>query len=235
MFQREKVEVQLPELFHKIGAQAHFVRLHEFHSNVWLVTGRVSSPYAHSLPSSGVGAMTWSPLACGIISGKYDGRVPPYSRASLKVDKPRCLVFPVVLPLWSPLCQRPSSSVEACLFLVSFRCTPHVCVCVCSVPCWWRVPCTCSPARLFAGWFQLVTHKANIFQMLEPAATRLPYTPLMESAGFILMIHNRPETCDVMRCDATMCLCSVVACCVSVSVVLLGHKVELHFDVVHAV
>lgn len=36
--------------------------------------------------SSGVGAMTWSPLACGIISGKYDGRVPPYSRASLKVD-----------------------------------------------------------------------------------------------------------------------------------------------------
>ncbi|KAJ3586293.1 hypothetical protein NHX12_012693, partial [Muraenolepis orangiensis] len=50
MFQREKVEVQLPELFHKIG----------------------------------VGAMTWSPLACGIISGKYTSGVPPYSRASLK-------------------------------------------------------------------------------------------------------------------------------------------------------
>ncbi|XP_072888137.1 voltage-gated potassium channel subunit beta-2 isoform X4 [Hemitrygon akajei] len=50
LFQREKVEVQLPELFHKIG----------------------------------VGAMTWSPLACGIISGKYDAGVPPYSRASLK-------------------------------------------------------------------------------------------------------------------------------------------------------
>uniref|UniRef100_A0A9J8CU26 Voltage-gated potassium channel subunit beta-1 n=2 Tax=Cyprinus carpio TaxID=7962 RepID=A0A9J8CU26_CYPCA len=50
MFQREKVEVQLPELFHKIG----------------------------------VGAMTWSPLACGIISGKYDSGVPPFSRASLK-------------------------------------------------------------------------------------------------------------------------------------------------------
>ncbi|GAA6103886.1 voltage-gated potassium channel subunit beta-1-like isoform X2 [Tachysurus ichikawai] len=50
MFQREKVEVQLPELFHKIG----------------------------------VGAMTWSPLACGIISGKYDSGVPPSSRASLK-------------------------------------------------------------------------------------------------------------------------------------------------------
>ncbi|KAJ6651827.1 hypothetical protein lerEdw1_016444 [Lerista edwardsae] len=50
VFQREKVEVQLPELFHKIG----------------------------------VGAMTWSPLACGIVSGKYDGGIPPYSRASLK-------------------------------------------------------------------------------------------------------------------------------------------------------
>lgn len=123
MFQREKVEVQLPELFHKIGAQAHFVRSHELHSNVWLINVRVSSPNAHSIPSSGVGAMTWSPLACGIISGKYDGRVPPYSRASLKVDRPRCLVFPVVLPLWSPLCQCPSSSVEACLFIVSFRCT----------------------------------------------------------------------------------------------------------------
>uniref|UniRef100_A0A671MDL9 Voltage-gated potassium channel subunit beta-2 n=1 Tax=Sinocyclocheilus anshuiensis TaxID=1608454 RepID=A0A671MDL9_9TELE len=52
MFQREKVEVQLPELFHKIG----------------------------------VGAMTWSPLACGIISGKYDSGVPAYSRASLKCN-----------------------------------------------------------------------------------------------------------------------------------------------------
>ncbi|KAM9856303.1 voltage-gated potassium channel subunit beta-2-like [Aulostomus maculatus] len=50
MFQREKVEVQLPQLFHKIG----------------------------------IGAVTWSPLACGIISGKYDSGIPPYSRASLK-------------------------------------------------------------------------------------------------------------------------------------------------------
>ncbi|XP_063739669.1 voltage-gated potassium channel subunit beta-2-like isoform X2 [Eleginops maclovinus] len=50
MFQREKVEVQLPELFHKIG----------------------------------IGAMTWSPLACGIISGKYNSGIPSYSRASLK-------------------------------------------------------------------------------------------------------------------------------------------------------
>ncbi|XP_075426656.1 voltage-gated potassium channel subunit beta-1 isoform X2 [Ascaphus truei] len=50
LFQREKVEVQLPELYHKIG----------------------------------VGAMTWSPLACGIISGKYENGVPETTRASLK-------------------------------------------------------------------------------------------------------------------------------------------------------
>lgn len=31
--------------------------------------------------------MTWSPLACGIVSGKYDSGIPPYSRASLKVGE----------------------------------------------------------------------------------------------------------------------------------------------------
>ncbi|XP_014888600.1 voltage-gated potassium channel subunit beta-2-like [Poecilia latipinna] len=50
MFQREKVEVQLPQLYHKIG----------------------------------IGAMTWSPLACGLISGKYRSGIPPSARASLK-------------------------------------------------------------------------------------------------------------------------------------------------------
>ncbi|XP_071214082.1 voltage-gated potassium channel subunit beta-1-like isoform X2 [Salvelinus alpinus] len=50
LFQREKVEVQLPELYHKIG----------------------------------VGAMTWSPLACGIITGKYQNGIPETSRASMK-------------------------------------------------------------------------------------------------------------------------------------------------------
>ncbi|KAL7863844.1 hypothetical protein AOLI_G00152640 [Acnodon oligacanthus] len=49
-FQRDKVEVQLPELYHKIG----------------------------------VGAMTWSPLACGLITGKYRDGVPDVSRAALK-------------------------------------------------------------------------------------------------------------------------------------------------------
>uniref|UniRef100_A0A8D2LX90 Potassium voltage-gated channel subfamily A regulatory beta subunit 3 n=1 Tax=Varanus komodoensis TaxID=61221 RepID=A0A8D2LX90_VARKO len=50
MFQREKVETQLPELYHKIG----------------------------------VGAITWSPLACGLITGKYEERVPENCRAAMK-------------------------------------------------------------------------------------------------------------------------------------------------------
>ncbi|KAG8507076.1 Voltage-gated potassium channel subunit beta-3 [Galemys pyrenaicus] len=50
LFQREKVEMQLPELYHKIG----------------------------------VGSVTWSPVACGLITSKYDGRVPDTSRATIK-------------------------------------------------------------------------------------------------------------------------------------------------------
>ncbi|NWX88185.1 KCAB2 protein, partial [Nothoprocta pentlandii] len=77
MFQREKVEVQLPELFHKIGSGA----------GTRGAGGAAPAP-ARPCPQlcslAGVGAMTWSPLACGIISGKYDGGIPPYSRASLK-------------------------------------------------------------------------------------------------------------------------------------------------------
>lgn len=34
---------------------------------------------------TGVGAMTWSPLACGIITGKYENGIPEASRASMKV------------------------------------------------------------------------------------------------------------------------------------------------------
>ncbi|KAI4809736.1 hypothetical protein KUCAC02_018601 [Chaenocephalus aceratus] len=49
-FQRDKVETQLPELYHKIG----------------------------------VGVVSWSPLACGIITGKYENGVPETSRASMK-------------------------------------------------------------------------------------------------------------------------------------------------------
>ncbi|XP_007607330.1 voltage-gated potassium channel subunit beta-3 isoform X1 [Cricetulus griseus] len=50
-FQREKVEMQLPELYHKIG----------------------------------VGSVTWSPLACGLITSKYDGRVQDTCKATVKV------------------------------------------------------------------------------------------------------------------------------------------------------
>ncbi|XP_028911511.1 voltage-gated potassium channel subunit beta-3 [Ornithorhynchus anatinus] len=50
LFQRDKVETQLPELYHKIG----------------------------------VGSVTWSPLACGLITSKYDGRVPETCRAAIK-------------------------------------------------------------------------------------------------------------------------------------------------------
>ncbi len=31
--------------------------------------------------------MTWSPLACGVLTGKYDDGVPLHSRAALKVIK----------------------------------------------------------------------------------------------------------------------------------------------------
>ena len=36
---------------------------------------------------SGIGTMTWSPLACGLLSGKYDDGVPLHSRAALKVTR----------------------------------------------------------------------------------------------------------------------------------------------------
>ncbi|XP_077401752.1 voltage-gated potassium channel subunit beta-2-like isoform X2 [Vanacampus margaritifer] len=49
-FQRDKVELHLPELYHKIG----------------------------------IGSMTWSPLACGMLTGKYNSGVPQNSRAAMK-------------------------------------------------------------------------------------------------------------------------------------------------------
>ncbi|XP_027131656.1 voltage-gated potassium channel subunit beta-3 isoform X2 [Larimichthys crocea] len=49
-FNRDKVELQLPELYHKIG----------------------------------VGAVTWSPLACGLLTGKYNEGVPESCRANIR-------------------------------------------------------------------------------------------------------------------------------------------------------
>jgi len=34
---------------------------------------------------TGLGVMTWSPLAGGFLTGKYEDGVPLYSRASMKV------------------------------------------------------------------------------------------------------------------------------------------------------
>ncbi|XP_077597804.1 voltage-gated potassium channel subunit beta-3-like isoform X2 [Stigmatopora nigra] len=49
-FQRDQVELHIPELYHKIG----------------------------------IGAVTWSPLACGLLTGKYEGGVPANSRAAIE-------------------------------------------------------------------------------------------------------------------------------------------------------
>ncbi|XP_001364495.1 voltage-gated potassium channel subunit beta-3 isoform X2 [Monodelphis domestica] len=50
LFQRDKVETQLPELYHKIG----------------------------------VGSVTWSPLTCGVITSKHEGRIPETYKGTIK-------------------------------------------------------------------------------------------------------------------------------------------------------
>ncbi|CAM9099287.1 unnamed protein product [Lampetra planeri] len=67
-FQRDKVEQHLPELYHKIGQHTHTVSS--------------TSSFDHFLLR--VGAMTWSPLACGLLTGKYNDGVPESSRAAMK-------------------------------------------------------------------------------------------------------------------------------------------------------
>lgn len=81
-FQRDKVETQLPELYHKIGeataasSPPHSASLSILNAVVqWL-----------SFNLQGVGVVSWSPLACGIITGKYENGVPESSRASMKVN-----------------------------------------------------------------------------------------------------------------------------------------------------
>lgn len=51
MFQRDEVELNLPDVYNKIG----------------------------------IGTMSWSPLACGILTGKYEDGIPLNSRVALKV------------------------------------------------------------------------------------------------------------------------------------------------------
>lgn len=92
LFQREKVEVQLPELYHKIGESPQ--RADHRRSvdslltqlNVFCLSLPVcSTALLLAAAVTGVGAMTWSPLACGIITGKYENGIPESSRASMKV------------------------------------------------------------------------------------------------------------------------------------------------------
>lgn len=85
LFQREKVEVQLPELYHKIGKESLLSSCHIFDFPAVLLLLTYVDPFVFSL-GAGVGAMTWSPLACGIITGKYENGIPESSRASMKVD-----------------------------------------------------------------------------------------------------------------------------------------------------
>lgn len=76
-FQRDKVETQLPELYHKIGKSSQ------------TFPAPVNVGYFLSMLCCillGVGVVSWSPLACGIITGKYENGVPESSRASMKVQ-----------------------------------------------------------------------------------------------------------------------------------------------------
>jgi aryl-alcohol dehydrogenase-like predicted oxidoreductase len=45
---------------------------------------RVEKEYARLYADYGLGATTWSPLASGLLTGKYNDGVPPDSRAALK-------------------------------------------------------------------------------------------------------------------------------------------------------
>lgn len=76
---------------------------------------------------TGVGAMTWSPLACGIITGKYENGIPESSRASMKVGQ-KCSLR---LCLWRskhgahPLCSRHTTRLRVwtqCKTLIKTEC-----------------------------------------------------------------------------------------------------------------
>src|SRR4029434_1066378 len=99
----------------------------------------------------GVVQITSSPLACGIISGKYDSGVPPYSRASLKVHpacvavathmrftvrylsfwvSPLSFTFSFSLFLPSPLCSSLSLSFILLSLFASLSLSLSLCLCL---------------------------------------------------------------------------------------------------------
>lgn len=80
LFQRDKVEMQLPELYHKIGSLLPHPYL-----SLGLTITQTLLPMHPILFLLGVGSVTWSPLACGLITSKYEGRVPDTCRTTIKV------------------------------------------------------------------------------------------------------------------------------------------------------
>lgn len=96
-FQRDKVETQLPELYHKIGEATavsfpHYSSLAFSNRFIEVLTLYAVVKWL-SFNLKGVGVVSWSPLACGIITGKYENGVPETSRASMKVKISLLLSF----------------------------------------------------------------------------------------------------------------------------------------------
>ena len=63
----------------------------------------------------GLGTMTWSPLACGILTGKYEDGIPCHSRAALKVNTTQKLKLKEVA----------LSQIRRSLSLVKYLSTPR--------------------------------------------------------------------------------------------------------------
>ena len=84
-FQREKVETQLPELYHKIGRCVVNFRCPKAFLKRAAADSLFSLLSGHCV-ITGVGVVSWSPLACGIITGKYENGIPESSRAAIKVE-----------------------------------------------------------------------------------------------------------------------------------------------------
>lgn len=126
--------------------------------------------------------MTWSPLACGIISGKYDGRVPPYSRASLKVGKPPSLVFlsPTMITGVTVNCPL---LVEGCLFIVCF-CLSGAHLMLVYVLCAVLTPC---PVYLFPS--------NAVCQLVSACHTLSPLLPYAHTCIHTAAIRTFNEVC----------------------------------------
>ncbi len=75
----------------EIGAAWHIAERHHLHKPVMeqpqynlLHRDRVEREYARLYADLGIGTTTWSPLASGLLTGKYNDGIPPDSRGTLK-------------------------------------------------------------------------------------------------------------------------------------------------------